>query len=66
MKLLLLALLAYGSFYWCYLGFKGRFPLSDSRKVGGTAGKVLGFVFAIIGICLVAILFECIKMLQSA
>ncbi len=44
-----LGLLAYGSFYWAYLGFKGRFPWSPGKVLTGTAGKVVGAIFLGIG-----------------
>lgn len=49
MIIILTAFASYGCFHWCYLGFKGRFPFSETRKLDGPAGKVLGSVFGLVG-----------------
>ncbi|MDA7673156.1 hypothetical protein OAK81_00340 [Verrucomicrobiales bacterium] len=54
-------LLAYGSFYWAYLGFKGRFPLSPGMILTGTAGKVVGAIFLVIGGLLVWLIIGAIS-----
>ncbi len=52
-----LGLTAYGSFYWAYLGFKGRFPFAPGVMLAGVAGMVAGTIFLCIGGFLVYFLF---------